>query len=172
MSDAIPPMAFNWDGEAMRPLAPKLADKHYVVGENYRLVPHEDRSVNSHNHFFASIADAWQNLPEHLAEQFQSSEHLRKYALIKAGFRDERSIVAASKAEALRLSAFIKPMDEYAIVTVSECVVTVYTAKSQSTRAMGRAAFQDSKEKVLQIVADMVGVRPAELERNAETVAR
>lgn len=172
MSDAIPPMTFAWDGEAMRPLAPKLADKHYVVGENYRLVPHEDRSVNSHNHFFASVADAWQNLPEHLAEQFQSSEHLRKYALIKAGYCDKRSIVSATEADANRMASFIKPLDEYAVVTVSERVVTVYTAKSQSTRAMGRAAFQDSKEKVLQIVADLVGVKTDDLKRNAKEAVR
>lgn len=34
MSDA-PPMLFAWDGEAMRPLRPKLADEHFVVGERY-----------------------------------------------------------------------------------------------------------------------------------------
>jgi hypothetical protein len=40
-------------------------------------------------------------------------------------------------------------MDEYAIVTVREAVVTVYTAKSQSMRAMGRETFQKSKDDVL-----------------------
>lgn len=171
MSDAIPALAFVWEGDLMRPLAPKLADKHYVVGEKYRLVPHEERSASSHAHFFASVAEAWGNLPEHLAERFVSSEHLRKFALIKAGYRDERSIVAASKAEAQRMAAFIKPLDDFAVVAVTEAVVTVYTAKSQSMKAMGKATFQDSKEKVLQVLADMAGVTPDELKRNAEEVA-
>lgn len=172
MTDTAPAMVFSWDGEALWPLAPKLADKHFVVGERYRMAPYEERSAASHSHYFASIADAWQNLPDHLAEQFQSSEHLRKYALIKAGYCDKRSIVSATEADANRMASFIKPLDEYAVVTVSERVVTVYTAKSQSTRAMGRAAFQDSKEKVLQIVADLVGVKADDLKRNAKEAVR
>jgi len=42
--------------------------------------------------------------------------------------------------EAQRIAAFIKPMDTYAMVIVNECVVTVYTAKSQSLKAMASAS--------------------------------
>lgn len=165
------PLLFSWDGEVMRPRHPALADKQFVVGENYRLEVREDRSQASHNHYFAAVHESWANLPEHLAERFPTSEHLRKYALVKGGFRDERSIVAGSKAEAQRLAAFIRPMDEFAIVTVSEAVVTVYTAKSQSLKAMGRAEFGRSKEAVLGILADMIGVSAPELQRNAGLAA-
>ncbi len=167
----IPPLVFDWDGEAMIPRSPRLADKHYVVGEFYRMVPHEDRSMRSHRYYFASVNEAWKNLPEHLAERFPTAEHLRKYALIRAGYRDERSIAAASKAEAQRVAAFIKPMDEYAIVRVSEAVVTVYTAKSQSMRAMGKKAFGESKEAVLDILSAMIGTTPATLAANAGQAA-
>ena len=170
MSD-IPPLEFACDGEAMIPRRPTLADKHYVVGLDYRLVPHEERSMRSHRYFFASVKEAWQNLPEDLAERFATPDHLRRYALIKAGYRDERSIVASSKAEALRVAAFIRPMDEFAGVAVRDAVVTGYEAKSQSTRAMGKAEFRASLDKVLDIVAGMIGTSRDTLAANADRAA-
>jgi len=171
MTAPIFPQMFRWDGDAMIPLNPRIADKQYVVGETYRLEPREDRSQASHNHYFASVAEAHANLPHDLAERFPTPDHLRAFALIKAGYCDARSIVAASKAEAQRLAAFIKPMDDFAIVTVSEAVVTVYTAKSQSYRAMGKEDFQRSKDAVLAIVAQMIGSTPAALQSNAGQAA-
>lgn len=168
-----PPILCAWDGEAFVPLPrfARLADKGYVVGETYPLVVHEDRSQASHRQYFAAVHDAWQNLPEDAAERFPTSEHLRKYALIKAGFRDERSVACSSKAEAQRVAAFIRPMDDFAVVTVSGPLVTVYTAKSQSYRAMGKEDFQRSKEAVLDVLAGMVGVTPGALEREAGRAA-
>ena len=165
------PLTFTWDGEAMVPKSPRMADKLYVVGEEYRLAPHEERSINAHNHYFACLTESWRNLPEDLAMRFQSVEHLRKWALVKAGYRDERSIACSSKAEALRLGAFIRPMDDFAVVVVNEATVTVMTAKSQSMRAMGRAEFTDSKQKVLDVVASMIGVSSKTLAENSGRAA-
>lgn len=167
----IYPQTFIWDGEHMTPLNGRHADRQYVVGEHYRLAPFEDRSANSHNHYFASLAEAHANLPEDVAERFPTVEHMRKWALIKAGFRDERSIVCTSKAEALRVQSFIKPMDDYAVVLASDCVVKVFTATSQSVRAMGKADFQKSKQAVLDIVAGLIGVRATTLLDNAGKAA-
>ena len=111
----------------------------------------------SHDHFFASVQEAYNNLPEDLADDFASPEHLRKWALIKAGYRDERSIVASSKAEALRIAAFIRPMDEFSVVVVREATVTQLTAKSQSLRAMGKVEFQRSKDAVFDVLAKLIG---------------
>ena len=167
----IPPMPFQWNGEAMVALNGKRADEHFTIGERYVLAEHQDRSLRSHNHYFASVAEAWKNLPEHLAAQFPTAEHLRKYALIKAGYYDSHSIVCASRAEALRVAAFIRPMDEFAIVTVTEAQVTRYTAQSQSKRAMGKKVFQESKDDVLGITSDMVGVEAKALTANAMEAA-
>jgi hypothetical protein len=164
----------TWTDEGVfRPLDrfAKLADKHFAVGETISLVEHHDRSMNSHRQFFASLHEAWDNLPEDQAERFATSEHLRKWALIRAGYSDERSIVCASKAEALRLAAFIKPIDEYAVVVANEAVVRVFTAQSQSMKAMGAKAFQDSKQKVLDIAWGLCGVEPEEHQRNAGRAA-
>ena len=167
----IRPAAFRWDGDAMVPLNPHLADRQYVVGMVYRLVPMEERSEASHRAFFAAVNDAWRNLPEAMADQFPSADHLRKWALIRTGYRNERSIVTGSKAEAERVAAFIEPMDEFAIVTASGPVVTVWTAKSQSMRAMGKVQFQKSKGDVLDLLAGMIGTDAAALQGNAERAA-
>lgn len=164
------PIPMAWDGEVLRPTSAywaKKADEEYVVGEKYRIAPLEERAAASHAHYFAALTEAWQNLPSPWCDMLPTAEHLRKYALIKAGYADERSIVCASKAEAQRLAAFIKPMDAYAIVTVKDATVTVYTARSQSYRAMGKDEFQKSKTAVLEIVSAMIGVKPEELKRQA-----
>lgn len=155
------PLIFGWSGEAMVPLPryATLCNKAFTKGEKYRLEAIEERSAKSHSHYFACLNEAWQNLPDEAADRFPTSEHLRKFALIKAGYFDSRSIVASSKAEAGRIAAFIRPCDEFAIVTVEEAAVTVYTAKSQSLKAMGKQVFQASKEAVLSYVSSLIGVQ-------------
>lgn len=160
MSNAPVTLRYEGDGEfrAVSGFWAARADRSFVVGETYRMVEHHDRSTASHNHYFASLANAWASLPDGLLEAYPTVEHLRKKALINKGYRDERSIVCASKAEAERMAAFIKPMDDYAIVTFREAVVRVWTAKSQSMKAMGNRDFQQSKSDVLDFVDDLLGV--------------
>lgn len=168
MTDA-PPIKFRWKGdgfEPVNPLAQRQGDKHFVIGEIYDLVEYHGRSHKSHAHYFAALHEAWQNLPEDLAERFPTEDHLRRYCLIKAGYYDSNTLVCASKADARRTAAFIRPSDSFAIVTVSDNIVTRYTAKSQSVRAMGSKDFQDSKTRVLDILAAMIGTSRKALEGN------
>lgn len=160
------PLVFEWTGDSMIPLPRfrKEADRRFTVHERYTLEEIQDRSAASHRHFFAAINEAFLNLPENIASQWATAEHLRKFCLIKAGFHNHRSIVASSKAEARRLAAFVRPMDEFAIVSVNECVVNVYTAQSQSNRAMGKQDFQRSKDAVLEILNDLIGTKSGEIE--------
>jgi hypothetical protein len=165
MSSSAPPIPFAWDGAAMRPLPAfsHSAASHFGIGEVVTLAPVEERSSSSHRHYFACVREAWVNLPAGHAARFATEEHLRKYALIKAGYRDERSIVCASKAEARRVAAFIRPIDDYAVVTVEGRVIVQFTAKSQSPAAMGKGEFQASKDAVLATLAEMIGVDSASL---------
>lgn len=167
------PIPMQWTGEHFVPhhRFRSECDQSFVIGQLYPLAVQEHRSTNTHRHYFAAINEAWMNMPEHMAGRFQTSEHLRKFALIKAGYRDERSIACSSKAEARRLAAFIKPMDDFAVVTVSESVVTVYTAKSQSMQAMGKQVFKESKQAVLDVIAAMIGVTPDTLSENVGRAA-
>lgn len=164
------PITFTWTDEGVMAPLPRLAklcDRQYVVGETYQLAPIEQRSSATHRHYFAALHDAWQNLPEHYADRWPTSEHFRKWLLVQAGYSDERSIVCSSKAEAQRVAAFVKPLDQYAVVIIAGPVVKVFTAQSQSVRAMGAKVFQDSKQKVLDIAASMIGVEPGQLGKAA-----
>jgi len=166
MTNAIPPVEFTWNAvqSVMVPRRPRAADRLYVDGETYRLGIIEERSANSHSHYFAALNEAYANLPDELAERFPTVEHLRKVALIRTGFADEHTLTCSSKAEALRVAAFMRPVDEFSIVVAREATVTRYSAKSQSMRAMGAAEFQRSKQAVLEYVSALIGTTRRELE--------
>lgn len=160
---AIPPLTFRYIDGHMVPRSRAQADRHYVDGETYTLEEHAARSLNSHNHYFAAVHSAWLNLPESIADNFHNEEHLRKYALIKCGFADSHTLVCSSKAEAQRVAGFMRPHDEFGIVTVSEATVTRFIAKSQSMRAMGKVEFARSKDAVLEFLANLIGTTPQTL---------
>lgn len=169
MTDA-PPIPCQWNGEAFVPIGRgrRDADRYFVIGERYTLVEEKQRSAASHRHYFAAVNEAWANLPQERAKDHPSADHLRKFALIMTGFRDERTLVASSRAEAQRLAAFVRPMDDYAVVTVEGALVRVLTAKTQNMRAMGAKQFQESKNAVLDYLAEMIGVEPGALTKHAE----
>ena len=148
----------EWTGDGFTPLQrfKAEADKTLVVHERYVIDTIEERSARSHRQYFARIKDYWMSLPDAMLDRFPTPEHLRKYCLIKAGYADSRSIVEASKAAALRLAAFLRPIDEFAIVTIEQCVVTIWTAKSQSHKSMDKATFQESKDAVFEILENLL----------------
>lgn len=134
------------------------ADREFVVGETYKMVEEPEHSDASRGHYFASLKNGFDSLPDHLKWEYPSIEHLRKKALIRKGFAQHRDHVCESKAAAERLRAFIEPMDDYAIVEAHESVVRVWTAKSQKKRAMTPKEFQESKQAVLDFIDDLLGV--------------
>lgn len=148
----------------MVPRSPRLADQAYVVGETYLLTAYEQRSAKTHKHEFAWLRGAWENLPEDLADLYPTPEHLRKRALIDAGFYHENVIDAGTKAAALRVAAYIRASDDFKLVIVRGPLVLVREAKSQSMRAMGKKDFQASKTAILDLISTMIGVAPAQLE--------
>ena len=167
------PLPCRWDGQALRPLPrfQKQAERQFAVGQTYPVAVEQPRSRETHNHYFASIEEAWRNLPEEMADQFTTAEHLRKFCLIKAGYAHARSVVCSNQVEAHRLAIFVKPIDPYAVVVCSENVVTLYTAKSQSMKAMDRKTFQESKSAVLEILSGLIGTDTATLRANAGRAA-
>lgn len=160
MATAPIPLRYEGDGEfrVMSNFWMARADKDFVVGETYKMVEHHDRSIASHNHYFAAVQNGFENLPDHMKGEYPTAEHLRKKALIRCGYRDERDIVLSSKAEAERVASFLRPMDEYAIVVPVNCVVRVWTAKTQKKSAMDAREFQQSKSDVLDFIDDLLGV--------------
>lgn len=167
------PIAYRRAGTALVPV-PYYAEEFartFEDGRLYRLVEVQDRSDSSHRHYFAAVYDGWQNLREDMIERFPSSEHLRKWCLIRAGYSHSRSIACDSPEEARKVAAFVQPFDEFAVVSVGGTVVTVFTAKSQSYKDMGKVEFAKSKEAVLDLIASMIGTEKQELEANAGAAA-
>lgn len=159
--DTFPPLTCDWDGEVFRPIHPRRADNYLTVGERYSLVQYEDRSAATHNHQFAWLYDAWMNLPEDIADQYPTPEHLRKRALIDAGFYDETIIDAGTNAAAIRVAAAVQAIDTFALVFVRKCFVIRRTAKSQSRRAMKKDEFQASKTAIMEVIDELVQRREA-----------
>jgi hypothetical protein len=149
----------------------KQCDAEFVIGERYRLTTIEERTAASHRSYFASVTEGWGNLRDSDAERFPTPDHLRKFALIKCGFADQRQIVCRSGAEAVKVAAFVAPMDTYAVIGRSGPVVTVWTAKSQSLRAMGKKEFADSQNAVREFIAGLISVTPDDLDRAASNAA-
>lgn len=167
------PLLCEWTGEGFRPLgrSAREADAQFVIGQRYRLAEIEERSQSSHNHEFAWLAEAWRNLPEDLTDEYPSPEHLRKRALVQAGYYDEQIIDAGSNAAALRVAAAIRVRSEFSLVIVRGPIVVIRDPKSQSRRAMGNKLFQESKSAVMEIVSNLIGVAPDELRREAGRAA-
>jgi hypothetical protein len=161
------------EDEVFAPVGRSKADcaQRFAIGALYRMVEIEERSEASHRQQFAWLREAWANLPEPLADLYPTPEHLRKRALIEAGYYDEEIIDAGSNAAALRVAAYLRGRDDFALVIVRGKLVIVRTAKSQSYRAMNRAEFQRSKTAIMEIVAAMIGVAPHQLADNAEEAA-
>lgn len=164
---SCPPLSFRYEGEGeWKPASPfmaRKADGHYVIGQVYALVEHSERSMKSHAHYFAQIKEYWSTLPESLAHEFPSAEHLRKKALIRAGWADEQATVLDTHEDAIKFAAFAKNMDEFSVVVVSDRIVKRYVARSQNFRAMNKEEFQKSKDDVLKLIDDMLqGARARE----------
>lgn len=156
------PLSFRWDGENLVPRSPKVCDERLVVGELYRCELIEERSLASHNAYFAQIHERWLSLPDHIALQFPSPDSLRYHALIMTGWRRERKFACRDSQEARRLAAALIPPsvdDGYAVISVNDNVVIEWRAMSQSYRAMPRKGdFQKSKQDVLDWIDDLLGI--------------
>lgn len=159
------PKMYRWTGETMEPL-PHIrpaCDREFVVGEVYRMEAVEARSELSHRHEFAWLKEAWLSLPEKLAAEYPSPEHLRKRALIEAGYYNEQIVDAGSNAAAIRVASAFRSRDDFIVVIVRGPLVAIREAKSQSRRAMKGPEFQASKTAIMEVVADLLGVAPETL---------
>ena len=146
------------------------ADELFVDGAVYWVNVEAERTEKSHRHEFAWLKEAWKQIPERLAAEYPTTEHLRKRALIEGGFYDEQVIDAGSEAAALRVMQAVRsfPGECFSMVFIRGRYVFVRRAKSQSKAAMGAADFQRSKTAILEIVSDLIGVTPQTLQRQRE----
>lgn len=164
-------LTFVWDGvhECFRPTPRfrKFCNATFVDEEMYTVDIREERSGPSHRHLFAVVKEAWMNLPDELALEFATPEHLRKRALIETGHYDERRFACTDAVAARNLVRFLKPIDEYAVYAISENVVIERRPKSIATKAMNKKAFQQAKDDVITYCEKLIGVKPGEITESA-----
>jgi hypothetical protein len=159
------PIVYRWTGTTMEPLyryAEQCADQ-FEVGATYYLGEVDEGSDASRRHYFACLRAAFDNLPERLAAKYSSVEHMRKRALIRAGYRQEKFVNCESQARALWFAAQIE--GDFDVVEVRG--KTVYHAVAKSQAAMGKAEFQASKDAVLDLVSKAIGTDVRTLLANA-----
>lgn len=168
--EKIPTMGWRWTGEAMEPLSPKLADRHLVVGETYLLRP--GRSRKSHNHYFAVVDRAWENLPETIAKEFPTADHLRARALIELGYCNQRTCPTPSEDFAIRFAAFMRPSHPFSVVSVHGNMIVEVTPMTQSEEGMDAETFAKSKKDVLEYLSTLIGVSVKDLSKSAREDAK
>ena len=159
----------KWTGEVFVP-EPSFAHycgREYAVGEIYPMMPVEERSQSSHNHFFAALAEGFNNLSEENAKRFPTAEHLRHWCLVQCGYYAEATYVLANSKEARKLAADTRRRSEYAVISIRDNVVKVWEAESQSMAAMKKQRFEESKSAVLELVASMARTTRPQLEKEA-----
>lgn len=172
---SIVPISFEWTEDGvMRPIARHAhrCDQQFCVGVQYRLVVEEERSINSHRHYFAAINEAFKTLPEDIAPHYLNEDHFRKRCLIETRWCTEDVIVCDTAHDAAQFAARLAKLDEYSVIKVENAVVYWYRAKSQSVRDMPKTDFEASKHAVLDHIAGMLGVSRAALEAEGEQAAK
>lgn len=137
----------------------------YGQGEIITVEEVQERSAKSHRHYFAVINEAWQNLPEGLADEFPNAESLRKRALIKTGYATLTELLCANNAEAVKACAAFTAADPYSFCEISGRAVRIWRAESQSVKAMGGKKFAESKERVFNWISKLIG---ADIAQNKE----
>jgi hypothetical protein len=168
-------LTFCWNGEAMIPIerSAGIAKKQFTKDAFYVLEPHDPVSHKERGFYFASIKSAHDNLPPDAVERYPTPEHLRKWALIKSGWRKENHTVCDSNDDALRLAAFLRRLDDFAVVIVKESVVQIFVARSQKVGNvedgfMTADEWKRSKQDVLDILSQQIGVTRRELEKEGK----
>lgn len=169
------PVKFLWTADGiMAPVKGYLAraETQFEVGKVYQLEVREERSSQEHNHYFATLADAHANLSERATEKLKTPDHLRKWALIETNWYDEVVTDCGTHEVALRMATFTRRMDDYCEVRLRAAedggekkLLVVRSAKSQSMKSMDKESFRKSKQDVLDLLSDMIGVNRLVLER-------
>lgn len=143
-----------------------LCKRQFSYGEDYPLGPVEGVPSRSRGGFFAAIKDAWNNLPAE-DERFPSPEHLRKRALVGAGWATHAQYVMDTPKDAKNMAKALRARDEYAVIKCGGNVVDIWIAKSIAAGAISGQEFQVVKTKALDWAAGLARTTRAELEANA-----
>lgn len=161
---------FTWTEDEVFVPVPRfkaLCVRQYAIGETYALGPVDNVANSSRGGFMASVKEAWKSLPEE-DERFPSWEHLRKRALVAAGWCLHSQTVMDTPKDARNLAIQSRKLDEYAVIQVKGNVVDVYIAKSIAHGQITAEEWKVVKPRSLDWVAAQINVRRTELEHHSK----
>ena len=166
--DRIHPVQFVWDAanRVMRPQERfnRLCDRQYQDGELYALGPVEDIDNVSRGKFMKAIKMTWENLPAKY-KRFPSPEHLRKAALVGAGWCNQSHDVFDSVADAKRHADGIRNANGYAVIVRSGCVVDVRIARSIAAGQITAEKWREVRPRALDWASEQINVAREAVER-------
>ena len=134
----------------------------------------EGRSRESHNHYFARLQRAFDQLPEAFvrAHKIIDKHDMRAWALTEAGHvkRDVHLKASRKEADAFAegLTATKRMREQWpprTVISVKGAVVIIQTPKSQKEDFMNGKQFNKSKQDVLEVLANVIGISVDDLAR-------
>lgn len=167
----IRPVMFSWhqvdvcvDGGEVRrswamipqPRFLPLCKRQYADGEEYALGPVENVPHGSRGGFFVQVRETWNSLPED-DERYPTQEHLRKRALVAAGWASHAQYVMETPKDARQMAQALRRADEYAVIKMGGNVVEVWTAKSIAGGQITAEEWKDVKPRALAFLARLTG---------------
>lgn len=139
------------------------------------------RSVPQLKRFFAMLKAMFAHWPEGTEFSPDDTEHLRKWALIKAGHRETTDVPVAwaedqpglTKLAALAIEAALKAAGAYAFIRPHPegGLVRVFKAKSIAFDKLGQAEFNALNDAVETVYASETGLDPETVLREHEQTA-
>lgn len=137
------------------------------------------RSPADHRRFFGVIRAAFHHWPEAHDFQPDSDQHLRKWLLCRAGYRDVTTIPcefaehepAVLKLVALAAEGAVKAAKGHAFIRPHGAGIAVFSAKSIKWDELDQKAFGKVREAVEEVIRAEIGIDPDQLLKEAETAA-
>lgn len=151
---------WRWNGKVMTPMPRfiRQAETEFEVGGIYRMNVQHDATARHSAWYHIELGKRFDSLPERFDGRWADVEEFRKWALIKCGFYDLKTIPCDSHDDALKVAATAKAADDYSIPKVVENTVLIATPKSQKTPKMGKVIFHASTEAVLALADELLGI--------------
>ena len=139
------------------------------------------RSVPQLRRFFAVLRAMFLHWPENAQFSPESEEHLRKFILIRAGYRETTDIPVTfaedqpglTKLTALSIEAALKAAGAYAFIRPHPDggLVRVFKAKSIAFDKIGQAEFNALNDAVETAYAQETGLDPEQVLKQTEQAA-
>lgn len=141
----------------------QILDEHLTAGDLVCLTEDNSRSMKQHRWLFALVRKAFDTLPMDQVLRFPSEEHLRKYALIKAGWCDINTQsfstpeMAKLAAKAFKIGANITTDGRnFTMTVVRDDTVMYVTPRSISLRACKGAEWESACQGVVNYLCELL----------------